>query len=130
MTATPIVPVNGVAVQQWMCATVVVPDRPLHCESMDKVCAVSSNTTVTMPLPVAPTASGCRRDSKVKAAAWAVAGTRIRLASTVAANTPRVRVGMHAWTNLRRTQCASNSCDGWAAMCFDAEVSSQDPQNS
>ena len=60
VTATPAVPVNGVAVQQWMCATVVVPLRPDHALWIDNVSASSSNTSVTKPVPVAPGASGPR----------------------------------------------------------------------
>ena len=58
MTATPTVPAPGVATQQWMCATVEVPLVPDHETSMLSVCATSSYTTVPLPVPVAPEASG------------------------------------------------------------------------
>ena len=46
--------------QQWMCATVVPADNPLHVVLSNNVSAVVSTTTCTKPVPVAFCASGER----------------------------------------------------------------------
>ena len=46
--------------QQWMCATVVTPDNPLHVVLATNECAVVSITTCAKPVPVAPSTSGER----------------------------------------------------------------------
>ena len=46
--------------QQWMCATVVRADNPLHVVLSNNVSAVVSTTTCTKPVPVASCASGER----------------------------------------------------------------------
>ena len=46
--------------QQWMCATVVPADNPLHVVSSNNECAVVSIATCTKPVPVAPATSGER----------------------------------------------------------------------
>jgi hypothetical protein len=56
LVATPAVPVNGVAVQQCMCAAVVFVVMPLKLPATRNVCA--TEFTVTVPEPVAVEAFG------------------------------------------------------------------------
>ena len=85
VTATPTVPVPGANVQQWMWATVVVPDNPVQSASMRSWFASPSKTTVTNPDPVAPGASGESGETNVMGDASAAGASKTVVSTATAA---------------------------------------------